>query len=86
MVRISCKGILINDLLLLALIDVSKIYLCLLCENKYASLFCVPVLFYLLKEKHCRSPPTIQFKKNELNGGRANAVFSGHLYIGVFRK
>lgn len=65
---------------------ISIIELCLFYMDKYASLFCVLVFFYLLKEKHCRSPPFYSIQKNELNGGSINAIFSRYLYIRIFRK
>ena len=42
--------------------------LCLNEQIKYAVCLCVLDFFYLLKEKHCRSPPSCQFKNFELIG------------------
>lgn len=65
---------------------ISIIELCLFNMDKYAVFFCVLVLFYLLKEKHCRSPPIHSIQKKKLNGGRINAIFSRYLYIRIYRK
>lgn len=44
-------------------IYISDGHLCLFLKIKYAVYFCVLDFFYFLKEKHCRSPPFIQFTK-----------------------
>jgi RNA polymerase sigma factor (sigma-70 family) len=49
--------------------NVNNRYLCLF-QIKCAIISCIFDFFYSLKEKHCRSPPTNQFTKKELIGGK----------------
>lgn len=52
-------GIIIESIFLLQYI----IPLCLFSEIKCAMFNCVLDFFYIIKEKHCRSPPLINSKK-----------------------
>lgn len=60
--------------ILLVLIKNTIEYLCLFIKIKCAVKSCAFDFFYTLKEKRCRSPPTVNsLKKNELIGGMENA-------------
>lgn len=51
-----------NNLKVFTLKDVSIRYLCLFQKIKCAIVCCMFDFFYSLKEKHCRSPPSINSK------------------------
>lgn len=50
--------------------------LCLFAKVRCIVKYCAFGFFYLLKEKHCRSPPQSIRSKNELIGGKRYAIWS----------
>lgn len=65
-----CRSNVIDISSVFTLKSVNNNYLCSLLKIKCAILCCVLDFFYLLKEKHCRSPPPINSNKTELIGGK----------------